>query len=61
MLLQAQRGGACFSWRSQVERSGYSLRGSAIHAVAFSAGAEQSDYRFEDENQTVGGRFFGKR
>jgi len=37
------------------------LRGSAIHAVAVSAGAEQSDYRFEDENQTVGGRFFGKR
>ena len=27
------------------------------HAVALSAGAEQSDYRFEDENQTVDGRF----
>ena len=33
----------------------------AIHAQALSAGAEQSDYRLEDENQTVGGRFFGKR
>ena len=57
----ASAGPARRSLLSQVERSGYSLRGSAIHAVALSAGAEQSDDRFEDENQTVGGRFFGKR